>query len=65
MNNLITNHVETIDSREVAEMVEMQHKNLLKKIRNYENILLSSKLSSVEFFIPSEYKDNTGRTLKC
>lgn len=31
MNNLITNHVETIDSREVAEMVEMRHKDLLKK----------------------------------
>lgn len=30
MSNLI-NHVETIDSREVAEMVEMRHDNLIKK----------------------------------
>ena len=65
-NELIISHtIETIDSREVARMIEMQHKNLLKKIRNYEDILLSSKLSPVEFFVPSEYEDSTGRTLKC
>lgn len=59
------NGTDVVDSREVAEMIDMQHKNLLKKVRNYEEILLSSKLSSVEFFIPNEYKDSTGRTLKC
>lgn len=61
----INSTVETIDSREVAEMIDMQHKNLLKKVREYEKILLGSKLSSVDFFIPSEYKDSTGRTLTC
>lgn len=55
----------TVDSREVAEMVGMQHKHLLEKVRNYEHILLSRNLGSVEFFIPSEYQDTTGRTLKC
>ena len=30
-----TSAIETIDSREVAEMVGIQHKDLLKKIRNY------------------------------
>lgn len=60
-----TSTIETIDSREVAEMVDMRHDNLLKKVSNYEKILLNSKLSSVDFFIPSEYQDKTGRTLKC
>ena len=36
------------DSR-VAEMIGVQHKNLLQKIKGYEEILLSSKFSSVEF----------------
>ena len=67
MSNQLINvsPVETIDSREVAEMVDMRHDNLLKKVGNYEKILLNSKLSSVDFFIPSEYQDKTGRTLKC
>lgn len=37
------------DSRIVAEMIGVQHKNLLQKIKGYEEILLSSKFSSVEF----------------
>ena len=67
MSNQLINvsPVETIDSREVAEMVDMRHDNLLKKVSNYEKILLNSKLSSVDFFIPSGYQDKTGRTLKC
>ena len=64
-NELLNPSVETIDSREVAEMIEIAHASLLKKVRNYEEILLKSKLTSVDFFIPSEYKDSTGRILKC
>lgn len=59
------NGQKTIDSRLVAESLDMQHKYLLKKIRNYEDILLGAKLRSVDFFISSEYKDITGRTLSC
>ena len=33
------NGQETIDSRLVAEALEVQHKHLLEKIRNYEDIL--------------------------
>ena len=67
MSNQLINisPVETIDSREVAEMVGIQHKDLLKKIRNYQQILESAKLRPQDFFIPSEYQDSTGRTLKC
>ena len=52
-----TSTIETIDSREVAEMIEVTHGSLLKKVRNYEEILTKSKLTSLDFFIPSEYKD--------
>lgn len=60
-----TSAIETIDSREVAEMVGMRHADLLKKVSNYEGILLNEKFRSVDFFIPSEYQDSTGRTLNC
>lgn len=67
MNNQLINAsaTETIDSREVAEMVGIQHKDLLKKIRNYEGILTSAKLRPLEFFVPSEYQDNKSETRKC
>ena len=65
-NELInTSAIETIDSREVAEMVGMRHADLLKKVSNYEGILLNEKFRSVDFFIPSEYQDSTGRILNC
>lgn len=59
------NGQQTIDSRLVAEVLEMQHKDLLRKIRNYEEILTSAKLRSLEFFIPNEYKDSKGEIRKC
>lgn len=52
MNNLkITelNGKSVIGSREVAEMIEVTHANLLKKIRAYEDILTKSKLTSLDF----------------
>lgn len=49
MNNLTTithNGQKTIDSREVAEMVDKQHRNLLADIRGYITAILL-KLKSV------------------
>ena len=60
-----TSTIETIDSREVAEMIEVTHGSLLKKVRNYEEILTKSKLTSLDFFIPSEYKDTKGEIRNC
>jgi Rha family phage regulatory protein len=54
-----------VDSRDVAEMTGKHHKNLLRDIDGYVEILLGSKMSSADFFIESFYKDSTGRTLKC
>ena len=45
-----------IDSREVAEMVEKQHKNLLADIRGYLKIMEKANglnFQPVDFFIPS------------
>lgn len=67
MTNVLINTqlVETIDSREVAEMIEVTHASLLKKVRNYEDILTKSKLTSLDFFVPNKYKDSKGETRTC
>lgn len=59
------NGQQTIDSRLVAEALNMRHTDLLRKISGYEEILLNAKLRSVEFFIQDTYKDSTGRILPC
>ncbi len=53
------------DSREVAEKIERQHKELLRTIRGYCEILTESKIAPSEYFVPAEYKDSTGRKLPC
>ena len=56
----------TLDSREVVEMVEKEHKNLLRDIAGYIVNMQDStelKFQPSDFFISSSYKDATGRTL--
>ncbi len=76
MNQLtvsLINGAEVVDSREVAEMVGKNHKDLLRDIRGYIEIMgnvntddsIERKIAPNEFFIPSEYKDSIGRTLPC
>jgi len=64
MNQLITESI-TLDSREVAEMVGKEHNHLMRDIRGYAETLTKSNFGLSEFFIESEYKDTTGRTLPC
>lgn len=54
-----------LDSREVAEMVNIRHADLLEKIDGYMVHLLNGNFRSVDFFIKDEYQDSTGRTLPC
>lgn len=54
-----------LNSREVAEMVEKEHKNLLRDIRNYIDLLTETNFEPSEYFIEDCYKDATGRTLIC
>lgn len=56
---------QTLDSREVAEMVDKEHSKLLKDIRRYIEQFTEAKIGFSEFFGESEYKDITGRTLPC
>jgi len=68
MNNLTIinqNGINVVDSRDVAEMTGKKHKDLLETIRGYEQFLLSGEFRSVDFFLPSQYQDTTGRTLPC
>jgi Rha family phage regulatory protein len=50
------------DSREVAEILSMEHKQLLRKIRTYAKYLTIGKMNFIEFFRPSNYKDSKGQT---
>ena len=57
-----------IDSREVAEAIEKQHKNLLRDIAGYIGHLEKSTKLNFEpsgFFLASTYIDSTGRELPC
>lgn len=65
LNVINMNGQQTIDSREVAEMISMQHKELLEKIRNYEDILIGGKFRSLDFFIESTYVDSRNREKPC
>lgn len=55
----------TLDSREVAIMLEKRHDNLLRDIETYIGYLgQNSKLSSDDFFKETSYKAGTGRRYK-
>ena len=53
------------DSRGVAVMVGKQHKDLLRDIRNYSDILTSAELRSSDFFVANEYEDGKGEKRPC
>ena len=68
MNEIIVK--QTLDSREVAEMVDMEHKLLLRKIygskdRNgYITILSKNQMEPAKYFIESTYIDAQGKERK-
>ena len=62
------NHVDVVDSRQVAEMVGKNHKDLMRSIREYVETLdrsIERNFAPNDFFIESTYKDSIGRTLPC
>ena len=54
--------VQTISSREVAEMMEMQHKHLLEKIDKINKTLTGRKIGSLKYWTENSYKDAKGET---
>ena len=55
-----------VDSRQIAEMVEKRHADLMRDIENYNQILENAKLRSQDFFILSSYKtEGNNKTYPC
>lgn len=77
MNNLTIKQINiggqavpVVDSREVAEMVDVRHDDLLKKIRSYKSIIDegfedSEKLPSQNFFIEDTYINSQNKIQPC
>ena len=69
MKNDATNN--TITTIEIAEMMEVSHKSILRKIdgskdrRGYAEILTENHLVLSDYFIPSTYKDSSRKENKC
>lgn len=75
MKNLTIGLTLTLDSRDVARMIDKQHAHLLREIEVYRGYLAQSKIGLSEkqtdskiplsdFWQESTYTDSTGRTLK-
>ena len=62
MSNIVKKEL-TLDSREVARMVEKNHKELLRDIRTYESYLGESNFALTDFFIPSTYISSQNKEL--
>lgn len=61
----------TITTLEVAEMMETEHKSLLRKLegdksrKGYLAILTEHQMSPSDYFIPATYRDGSGKENKC
>ena len=53
---------QVIDSRDVAQMVERNHNELMKSIRIYAQYLNEGEIPLVDFFIESSYIDSKGQS---
>lgn len=55
-----------VDSRQVAEMTDVRHSDLLEKINNYIQYLENGVFRYQDFFIPSTYKtEGNNKTYDC
>ena len=54
-----------IDSREVAEMVDKAHNDLLKDIRRYCEQLGQGNIPQSDFFTESTYQNSQNKTMPC
>lgn len=61
----------TITTVEVAEMMEIEHKRLIRKLegdktrKGYIQILTEAQMGLSDYFIPSTYRDASGKENKC
>lgn len=67
----LSNNELTIDSREVAKMMNKRHSEVLEYINGSNKVvgiiptLLNGGLCSANYFIESNYKDTSGKTNQC
>jgi Rha family phage regulatory protein len=54
-----------IDSREVAELIDKRHADLMESIRGYAEHLTNGKFRSLDFFLESEYEDSKSEKRPC
>ena len=61
----------TITTLEVAEMMEVSHNDILRKLdgrkdrKGYITIMTESQMAVSDYFIPSAYQDASGKENKC
>ncbi len=63
--NLTTKEVATINSKEVAEMMETRHDNLMRKIEGINKDFNQHKIEVVDYWFESSYVDKKGEERKC
>lgn len=63
-NKKILENKITLDSREVAKMLEKEHSNLLKDITRYAGYFNEVEINLVEYFQKSQYLDSKGEKRK-
>lgn len=56
---------QVLDSREVAEMVGKEHRNLMRDIRSYASELGELKIEQSDFFVESTYRTERGKEYPC
>ncbi|MDZ4993288.1 hypothetical protein GNF80_09965 [Clostridium perfringens] len=59
------NQIDTINSRDVAEMMDIRHSDLIRKIEGISSILNERNFALVEYFIESTYVAGNGEIRKC
>lgn len=62
---------QTITTLEIAEMMDMEHSKIIRKLeggsdrRGFVQILTDTQMGVSDYFIPSAYKDASGKENKC
>ena len=71
MNEILNQHKNTITTLEIAEMMGISHKTILRKLEGskdrhgYIQILTEHQMVPSDYFIASTYKDASGKENKC
>ena len=63
--NLTTKEIATINSKEVAGMMEMEHSKLLRKISGINKDFTEAKIGLSDYWLESSYVDASGKSNKC